>query len=432
MRWTALNKKKFVVLAAVLSVAGAVACEDFLKVEDPGRYTDEALNSQSALAAVANGVESDFLDDMAGLAYEQGEMSDEYMHTGTWNPDDNLDKGLTPTLTNNGTGQRQGGFLGNRTAAQEAQKRFTNVMGDTANRTVLMARVVAIEAWANLFLGMYNCESPTEPNGPIVSSTEMFKLAIPLMTKAATIAKAAGNVNYERFAIAGRARANLYAGNLDAALADAQTIPDSYMFTSKYSNAGGAPGNQIASLSYRNRLKAAGLDKIHWTKVDTIAGFMRDPWTNVHDRRLAFTHPANERGADGTTQHYNQEKYKDPADDVPVTHGMEMRLIEAEVYLKKGNLTAAMERINYVRSKAPTPLAAVTGTTAAEVQEKLLWERFAQMYLEGHRMFDLYRFNQVRAVLGPNRPMTFPLTSTEIQLNTNVNGSLQGRCMPVS
>ena len=426
-----LNREKMRITMGVAALAvGMMACSDFLQVEDPGRYTDEALDSPLALTAVANGVESDFFDDMANIAYRLGEMSDEYMHTGTWNPDDNVDKGLTPTLTNQGTGQFQGNFLASRTESQAAQERFTRVMGDTANRSVLMARVVAVEAWANLWLGMYNCESPIAPNGAIVPDIEMYKAAIPLMTKAATIAKAAGSAVYERMAIAGRARANLLAGNLDAALADAQTIPDDFVFAAKYSNSGAAPSNTIVTLTYRGRLKAAGLDRIHWAKVDTIAGFMMDPWTGAHDKRLAFTHPRNERGADGVTQHYNEEKYKDPADDVPVTHGMEMRLIEAEVHMKKGNLTAAMERINYVRAKAG--LAAVTATTAADVQEKLLWERFAQLYLEGHRMTDLHRFNQVRAVLGPNRPMKFPLTTNEIQLNTNVNGKLEGRCLPVS
>jgi hypothetical protein len=405
------------------------AC-DFLQVEDPGRYTDDALNSPSALRAVANGVESQLLDDISDIAYDQGHMSDEYMHTGTWNPHDNLDKGLTPTLTTNGEGQSQGGFLAVRTEAQEAQKRFTRVMGDSANRTELMARVVAVEAWANLFMGMYNCESPESPNGRIVPDIEMYKLAIPLMTKAVTIAKAAGSVHYERFAVAGRARANLYAGNLDAALADAQTIPDDYVFYAPYSEAGGAPSNSIVTLSYRGYNKAAGLDRIHWPKVDTIAGFMRDPWTDSLDHRLAFTHPRNERGGDGVTQHYNEEKYTDPGDDIAVTHGKEMRLIEAEIYMKKGDLVQAMARINNIRTAAGLPT--ITGTTAAEVQERLLWERFAQLYLEGHRMHDLNRFNLVAAVLGANRPRKFPLTSNEIQLNTNVNGSLEGRCMPIS
>jgi hypothetical protein len=425
-----LVSKRTAVLT-VLSLAGFVACSDFLDVSDPGRYTDDALNTPLALTAVANGVEGDVLGDLDNLAYAFGEMSDEYMATGTWNPDFDVDQGRTPTITNNGTGQTQTSFLNNRTAAQKAQERFKTVMGDSADRSLLMSRVVAMEAWSNLFLGMYNCESPVGPDGEIVNDIEMYKLSIPLFTKAAAIAKAANNVVYERLAVAGRARANLFAGNLDAALADAQTIPDSYVFSGKYSNAGGAPQNYVASVSYRTRLKAAGLDQRHWSKVDTIAGFMRDPYGGGLDRRMPFTHPANDRGADGVTQHYNQEKYKDTADDIPLTHGKEMRLIEAEVYMKKGDLVKAMERINYTRNLGGMP--PVTGmTTAAQVQEVLLWERFVNLYLEGQRMNDLHRFNLVRSVLGPNRPTKFPLTTSEIQLNTHVNGSLQGRCLPMS
>ena len=81
-----------------------------------------------------------------------------------------------------------------------------------------MARVVATEGWANLLLGLNNCESPKTANGEIVGSVEMFNLAVPLLTRAATIAKAANSATYERFAIAGRALANLYAGNLNDAL----------------------------------------------------------------------------------------------------------------------------------------------------------------------------------------------------------------------
>src|SRR5690554_352032 len=195
--------------ALVLAIFSATACEDFLEVQDPGRYTDEALNTPLALNAVANGVEGDFTSDFANIAWNFGQMSDELMHTGTWNPHNQLDRGDTPTLVNQGTGQPQGGFLSDRTAAQKAQERFTSVMGDTASRSELMARVVAIEGWANLALGMYNCESPSEPNGPIVSDIEMYKLAIPLLTQAATIANTAGSSKYENFAIAGRARANL-------------------------------------------------------------------------------------------------------------------------------------------------------------------------------------------------------------------------------
>jgi hypothetical protein len=416
--------------ALVLAVLATSGCEDFLQVQDPGRYTDDALNTPLALTAVANGVEGDFTSNAAGMAWDFGQMSDELMHTGTWNPDADLDKGNTPTLVSQGAGQYQGGWLADRLAAQKAQERFATVMGDTASRSELMARVVAIEGWANLFMGMYNCESPSEPNGEIVSDMEMFQLAIPLLTEAASIAGSAGATDYQRFAIAGRARANLYLGNLDAALSDAQSIPDDYVFWAHYSAAASAPSNTLVNFAHRSELKAAGLDQRRWSMIDTIAGRLIDPWTGELDNRVKVSHQPNERGADGVTQFYNQDKYVERGDDVAMTHGMEMRLIEAEVHMRKNNLVAAMERINYVRNQAG--LDPVTATTAADVQEKLLHERFAQMFLEAHRMVDLHRFGLVDEVLGTGRPTKFPLTSGEIQLNQHVNGQLQGRCLPTS
>jgi hypothetical protein len=292
-------------------------------------------------------------------------------------------------------------------------------------------------------MGMNNCESPKEPLGEIVSDIEMYKLSIPLLTNAANIATAANNTQYKNWAISARARANLMAGNFDAALADAGTIPDDYVFYSSFTNAGAGASNYIVTVSYRGRNKAAGLDERHWAEVDTIAGFMRDPYTQVLDKRLPITHPRNERGGDGVTQHYNQELYRDPGDDIPMTNGFEMRLIEAEVYWRKGDLVRALERINYVRKnafcrtcadKSPADLAPLAATTDANlVLNYLLRERFATLYLQGgQRMNDLHRFNKVTEVLGRNRPTKFPLTSSEIQLNPHVNGSLVGRCMPVS
>lgn len=316
-------------------------------------------------------------------------------------------------------------------------------MGDTASRALLMARVVAVEGWANLILGMSNCESPKAPDGEIVSDIEMYKLSIPLLTNAANIAQASGNTQYKNWAIGGRARANLFAGNFDAALADAQTIPDAYVFYASFTSSGTGAQNSFVTLSYRGRNKAAGLDQRHWASVDTIAGFVRDPWTNALDKRLPITHPRNERGGDGVTQHYNEEVYRDPGDDIPMTHGWEMRLIEAEVAWRKGDLVKAMERINYVRANAncytcvdknPAGLAPLPATTDANrVLDYLLRERFASLFLQGgQRMNDLYRFNKGKEVLGPNRPMKHPLTTNEILLNTHVNGSLVGRCMPMS
>src|SRR5687768_8953191 len=414
--------------AAVAVCLLLVSCEDFLEISDPSRFTDEALNNPAALPAVANGVEADLLETVADFAWTFGQMSDELIHTGTWNPDRDIDRGRSPAQVTSGGGY-QDDMLEVRISSQKAQERFIKVLGEAeTNKSTLMARVVAAEAWANVYMGMYNCESPKSALGEIVPSVEMFKLAVPIFTRAATIAKAANSVEHERWAIAGRARANLFAGNLAAALADARLVPDAFVYYAKYDLVNA--DNTLGQFAHRSRLKAAGLDTHHQAKVDTIAGFIRDPYTQQLDPRLPFSRLRNEVGADGSTKYFNQEKFDNIDEDIVQTSGWEMRLIEAEVHMRQGNLVGAMEMINKVRANAG--LAPVVATDAAKVQEHLLWERFAQHYLEGMRMYDLHRFNLVRTVLGPDRPTQYPLDNTEINLNPNTNGSTTGRCFPKS
>ena len=411
------------VLGTALLVTVATGCEDFLQVEDPGRYTDESLNTPLAMKALANGVEGDLWGTYDGFVTFHGLMSDEFMHTGTWAQWEDMDQGrVGPAFgTDNGVFDS---FVQRRTAALRAQERFQSVMGDTANRSEVMARVVITAGWVELLLGMHACEAPKEANGAIIPDIDVYKQALPLLTRGADIARAGNNQNYERLAIAGRARAKLLSGDLAGALTDAQTIPDTYVFSAKYSETGSS--NDVASLAHYSRLKAGGLDTRMWARVDTIARAMRDPYTNQLDMRVQFSRQGN--GADGVKKFYGQEKYKTPSDDIRMTSGWEMRLIEAEVYLKQNNLAQAVASINKVRVKAGLTPHDAAGLTAAQVQERLLWERFAELYLEGHRVNDLVRFNLVTSVLGTGRAPKFPMSTSELNLNPNTNGNTQGRC----
>ena len=419
MNWITIRKRR--AAAVILAVVASTACSDFLQVEDPGRYTDEALNAPSALNAVANGVEADMHGIYDDFASFHGLLSDELMHTGTWAQWEDMDTGrLGPAIgTDNGV---HAALIRLITASKNAQTRFSTVLGDSANRSLVMARVVATEGWVDLLMGMHACESPKEPGGAVVPDLEMYKIAIPVLTRAIDIAKAARSVEYERFATAGRARANLLAGNLDAALADAATIPDNFVYAAKFSDTG--TNNNLAAFTYRTRLKAGGLDSRRWATIDTIAGFMRDPATGALDRRVNITRAGN--GADNVKRFFAQEKFKNLSDDINMTTGWEMRLIEAEVFMKKNDFTNALARINRVRANAG--LTPVAGTTLAEVQTHLLNERFAQLFLEGHRATDIARFGLTTTVLGSGRAIKFALDTNEITLNPTIAGRTAGRC----
>ena len=77
-------------------------------------------------------------------------------------------------------------------------------------------------------------------------------------------------------------------------------------------------------------------------------GDPRAPWK---DCRAPGACASGQHGAgDADNPNYQQMKYPDLGADIPLVKGTEMRLIEAEDYLRKNDLDQAMEKINEVRT----------------------------------------------------------------------------------
>jgi hypothetical protein len=81
----------------------------------------------------------------------------------------------------------------------------------------------------------------------------------------------------------------------------------------------------------------------------------------------------------------------------------EMLLIEAEVYMRRGDFATMTQKLNVLRGTVAGLSPRTVPATAAGAQTALLEERFAELFVEGHRLHDLYRFNLVPAILGANR-----------------------------
>jgi hypothetical protein len=171
-----------------------------------------------------------------------------------------------------------------------------------------------------------------------------------------------------------------------------------------------------------------------WSRVDTIAGFYRDPWTGELDRRVPIIHPPRTLGVDGNTQHYSQYKYKLLGDDIPITKSQEMRLIEAEVAWRNNDLTTAMAKMNALRAAiTPVPLSPLPPTTSSStVFDYLLNEYFAEQFMEGHRVTHLRRFNLLTSYLGTGRLAKWPLAQFEALYNTNIEDNIAARCAPLT
>jgi tetratricopeptide (TPR) repeat protein len=415
------------VLGLVLA-GGLSACslDAILEVSDPSRFTDEALDDLNALAAVANGVEGNLHATVDNWAEQSGLLADELMHTGTWAQYEDSDQGRWRPPPQNS--QSLVGY-GVRTAALKAEERFVRVLGDTAYRTTLMARVKAAEGWRELLSAMTDCEGtdyvkPGEEYGEIVPDNKMYENAVTVLTKAIEIAQAAKSTKYEQFARAGRARAYLMLGKYNEALADAQAIPKGFQYDADFSDASFV--NWFVQVDHYTENKAAGLDSRRWSRVDTTSAdgkdYYIDKFSGQRDPRVQIVYRVSNRlGVDGVKKFYSQNKYKVRGDDIPMTHWREMRLIEAEVYWKQGNFVQAIAKMNEVRADPCSGCAALPGlvnpNTSAGVLDMLLEERFSTLFLEGHRANDLYRFNLFPSVIGTGYNTKFSMSATEMLNN---------------
>jgi hypothetical protein len=446
---TSLTRSVRIVLGVAIGAAAltSIACKDFLKVQDPGRFTNEALDNATVLTAVANGVEGQFQQIYDDFVVYTGLNSDELSNSSTWI--DWADMGLGrvrgdwPTAPGNTWVTAQDELLRTRFTAQNAADRLTRVLGtDAASKSPLMAQVKVYDAWADLALGMGYCEAPLVQNGPRAPDTELYKQAITKFGTALTVAQAAAQPAWINFALAGRARANLLAGNYDAALADAQAVSAGFIKQAVYSvnSATTLTGNQL----HYNRNRSGGLNALYWSMVDTSNSnngavnpvqYVKDPWTGTPDQRMAVSHKAGgvAIGVDNKTKHYAIQKYSDYTNPITLTSKREMNLIEAEVAWRKGNLQTAIDDLNRNRTTAPAPLPAfdATGLTSTDVRDRILSERFAELFVEGHRMTDLDRFGLVTAKLGTGRARKYPMSRNEILNNPSLKQN-QATCPAIS
>jgi len=418
------------VLAVGVTALALGGCGDILTVQDPQRYTASDLDN--ALPAVANGVEGALHEVMDTYVVYQALLSDVYQHTGTWQGYDETDHSrfLYGTSQMDGT---HNSWLRAQWFAVSAEERITRVLEGAAANDPMMAQVHMAAGLTDLYIGMAVCESPVVASGPAMTDQQVLQSAVEKLTRAMATAQAAGTPEYGYAAQAGRARAKLLLGDYAGAAADAAAIPDGFSYDAVFNQ---QSSNWIVTVTTKQYNEAAGLLHKWWPLIDQSdsPGYMRDPWTNEYDTRIPVFFDG-EIATDNETPHYSQWKYTTEPDDIPMVHSDAMRLIQAEAAWRSGDEAGARAILNNLRAAAGlSPLPA-----GGNMQDYILSERFAELFMEGMRMVDLYRFGIVaetfNALNDPLRPGTgritkFSMTSTEAAYNPQIVDDLAVRCLP--
>lgn len=242
---------------------------------------------------------------------------------------------------------------------------------EVSDKAGKLATLNAYAGYATLLLGEAFCEV-TFDQGPVQTRQQAYQRAEGLFSTAITLAEAAGNTVIGQFARAGRARARIDQGNTTGAAEDAATIQEGYERLASYSTVNGIRENRIFNLNRRNRYLSVGFE----TYDGLTLGGEPDPRVPVENTGAI--------GHDGRTAHWIQTKYNTASDPIRIASWEEAQLILAEA-----RPSEALARINGLRAAQDLPAFEGSAVTLEDIIE----ERRRQLYLEGHRLNDMLRFD---------------------------------------
>lgn len=371
-------------LASLAAIVLTAACGSVLDVEAPGLIPADDLNDPSKAGLLVNGVIADF--DCAYGAYVvlTGIMTDELedaTQTASRWPYDQRD--VRPDDSRYATFgcEALGVYTPLSTARFTAENALQLLQGWTdaqvTDRTSLIATSALYSAYAHLLLGEGFCsgvllDGELEPGGE-VQPADLFRKAEERFTLAISAAQAAGNTEILNAAYVGRARARLNLEDGAGAVADATQVPKDFVFNSTAADAPSRRENRV----YDQNNPADGL-------VTTVAPAFRDlTFGGVADPRVRVL----DTGQKSTTglEIFAQTKYTTASAPIPLATGNEAQLIIAEV---QGGETA-VGIINELHAEAGLP--AFSSSDPAEIQRQVSEERARELFLQGHRLYDVRR-----------------------------------------
>lgn len=159
-----------------------------------------------------------------------------------------------------------------------------------------------------------------------------------------------------------------------------------------------------ATASLVNAFEAGDLRRIHWLHTTTVLG-----------KTYYYPYKYNNRSSNNTTE------------TIGFIRLAEIYLNRAEAYMALGNLPAALEDVNVIRSRAGLPVLGDT-TSITTLTTVIARERRVEMMFEwGHRWYDLKRTSQANTVLALEKgsywqstDLLLPVPEAEIKLNANL------------
>ena len=444
-----------------------------LEVLNPGAIQDADVVTPELMPVLVAGASAEYNDVQDNYAFDIARLSDELAGTGSYGSTQDFRTGFYTDQDAEGDWEQMHEAAW---AAGQAWTRLQEVLGGSESSSVLGARLFVYQGHAYMRLGEAYCKVAFDI-GPSEPRSSAFAKAKAAFDQAYTIASAAGSGadQWRLAAKLGQAQAEFgmavegTGSWASASAAAAAAISESGMtidFTDDAIYAQGANTN-LFWIEKWNRAEVG----VYRTLAQAMYENETDPRTKFTKcgewNDLASAYPDNipggvtktgncdgdgsgaHQGADGDHAHYRQDIYDDRGSDIPRASAIEMYMIMAEAALQgTPDYATFIGHINTVRAHhglaalaAPTamgnflqwPYTAddVTDANASTANAILDRERYANLWMQGKRLYDLERWNHpfltsdgwiTGSTSVADRVSCFPMPRNECQLNPNMAG----------
>lgn len=411
-------------LALLLPLA---ACDSLFDVDNPGAVADETLDAQAAHQAIVNGTALTFSEALNFISYTTGAISREIFPAGSTGS-----FGITPLqqqgiLDFSEVNTEWGDAQRARQMAEENFARFEEVLGGEVQSYAPAAEIALWGGYSYRLLGENWCEAVID-GSEIMPYTVFLEGAEEWFTTAMTIGKAAGASKIATAAQAARASVRLDLGNFAGAVSDAQAVPTSFVFAMQYDDIQQDQYNRIFWATANEPYRAHTVWRTPWEDYYRTTRDPRTPWDSSGTIKVGDAAV----GPLGKVPWYFELKYDEKGDDIVLSSGWEMRLIEAEALLRDGNWQQALEIMN--QRRADLGIVAWETNSLESTWTAFKRERGAELWLEARRMWDLRRWQMNNtpgalsplevpgeaAYLSPEQTLCYPIPQSEREANPKV------------
>lgn len=285
-----------------------------------------------------------------------------------------------------------------------------------ADRQALIATAAAYAGYSYTLLGESMCSAAFDL-GPALKPPAIFALAADRFTTAIDAAGKASLDSIKNMALVGRARVELDLGEKAKAKADADQVPKGFAVYANYSDVAATTENRVWTAM--NRELEASVEGPPYRNME---------FDGVPDPRVQLT-DLGMKGPGSNVEMIVADKYPSISSPIPIATWREAWLIRAEGDLAAGNVQSAVDRINDLHDNVGLPH--FSSTNADSVMKQLIYEREAELFLEGQHLEDIRRYNLplLPATGQPYRfggfygsETCFPLPGVEYLNNPNTNG----------